>query len=80
MRFRYLAGESPPVPLSRSDTTDTTQTRRKRRREHNVSSTQLTQLNTAPASAAQTLLASTTTGLSVSPFTGLRAPNIVELS
>ena len=37
-------------------------------------------MHTAPASAAQTLLAPTTTGLSVSPFTGLRAPNIVELS
>ena len=37
-------------------------------------------MRAAPASAAQTPLAPTTTGLSVSPFTGLRAPNIVELS
>ena len=37
-------------------------------------------MRTAPASAAQTPLAPATTGLSVSPFSGLRAPNIVELS
>ena len=36
-------------------------------------------MRTAPASAAQTLLALTTTGLSVSPLTGLRAPNIVHI-